>query len=166
MYYVFIKIKVNSSGEHDYDEVESFDESRIVQSAQFKVEGKYFNGGLGFSHNGPEEEVFPIFHAGVGFNTLTPTKGLKLSIEAGLGSGLDDFFPSELVGFYLAIKSRHRLGLNKDLVINVSKPMLMTGELVFVGTGFKFHQAEFVLQTSLGSANGVKPALASLQFGF
>ena len=159
--------KIKSSGESvDEGEVETFDGSRFVHSAQFKVEGKFFNGGLGFSHNGSEDAVFPIFHAGAGFNTLTPTKGSKIAFEAGFGSGLDDFFPSEIIGLYLAIKTRHRLGLNKDLVINVSKPMLFTGENVFVGTGFKFHQAEFVLQTNIDSEYGVMPALASLQFGF
>ena len=91
---------------------------------------------------------------------------MKISFEAGLGTGLNDLFPTELVGLYLAIKTRFRLGFNKDLVINVTKPKLIKGENMFVGTGFKFHQAEFVLQTNLGSDDGVMPALASLQFGF
>ena len=109
--------------------------------------------------------MLPIVYAATGFNTLTPTQGSQVMFEVGLGTGLEDLYPSEFIGIYIALKTRLRFGLHKDLVLGISKPMVFTGENAFIGTGFSYQKVEFVLQTNI-SSDGIMPALASLQFGF
>ena len=129
-----------------------------------KIESKYFKGGFGFSFD-EEDELLPIVYAGTGFNTLTPTQGSQVMFEVGTGTGLEDLYPSELIGLYIAAKMQHRFGMHKDLVLGISKHMVFSGDNTFVGTGFSYQKVDFVLQTNI-SSDGIMTALASLQLGF
>ena len=140
------------------------EKTRFMHTAQLKIESKYFKGGFGFSFDA-EDAMLPIVYVGAGFNTLTPTQGSQVMFEVGLGSGLEDLYPSELIDIYIAVKTRLRLGLHKDLVLGISKPMVFTGENTFIGTGFSYQKVEFVLQIAIGS-EATMPALASLRLGF
>jgi prolipoprotein diacylglyceryltransferase len=148
---------------NDVDE-STEDGTSFVHSARILYDGKNATGGLGLSIH--KSDILPFLHLGYGFNTLTATQGSKVIFEAGIGSGLGDLNVDQIIGIYMAVKSRTRLGPQKDLILSITKPMFLQGSNVFIGTGLSYQSVEFLLQTNIGVDQGIMPALASVQYGF
>ena len=138
--------------------------NRFIHSAKTKLESKYLMGGFGLFID--KQVTMPLFDLGVGINTLTFDDGIKLMVEFGMGSGLEDFNMSETVGLYTAINSRVRMDADKDLILKIIKPMIISGENVFFGGGLSYQKLELLLLFNFGNEQGFVPAMGSLQVGF
>ncbi len=150
-------------------ETETGLQARYLASARLKVDARlfrtgYLSAGVGVTKDG--NDALPILHLGFGSNTLTTNSGRSYIFELGMGSGFEDLNSEELIGFYGGFKLRNRLDKDKDLILNLTKPMLLTGDAIFIGTGLRFQKVEFVLKTIVGGPREVMPAYGSLQFGF